>query len=281
MGPGSVAWWQAVSKTWADPVFSLFLAPFSKSAHAYDPKPGGGSLILGGTDPSYYTGNFTWVDADTTTGWWALGLEGASFGGSTQIPMKVNDDFCIDNKPVAMLDSGATMLSIPHSAAEVIYPALGMRTVNGLDLIPSDNRTGPSASITFTIGGQDYPVPAVWGCDTSSNMANAFGLGNGDLQGRDYWCVPNTIVNDKQMWVLGAPFLQSVYSVFSVAPTIVGFARLSSGASVDGTAHISGEGDDVAPTSGSGSSAAGRRGAPLGAVAGAVLAVLGAASLGL
>lgn len=272
LGPGRDAWWHSVSDSWSEPYFSLFLDPFTMSADSYDPQDGGARLILGGTDPSLYTGNVSWVDADTST-WWAVGLEGVSIHGQ-KLHMTVDPHYCVGNDPLAMVDSGSTVMSIPHDAADVIYPALGMRTLNGIDLIPSTNSSGPDMVIVYTLAGQEYPVDAVWGCDKADAIAQAFHLHTDDLSSSEYWCVPNMLVNDKQMWVLGAPFLQTVYSVFQAKPAQVGFARLSSAATATGEA---GGGDNGNGARVTGADSGARRigvGAGLGAAL-AALVVLG------
>lgn len=261
LGPGKEAWWQSVASTWSEPYFSLYLDPFTMGADSYDPQDGGARLVLGGTDTSLYNGNVSWVPANTSL-WWAVGMDGASIGGR-DVPMGLDPKYSMDGKPLAMVDSGSTVMSIPQDAAEVIYPALGVRTVYGadgaVDLIPSTNQTGPSMTIGYKLGGEEYPVDAVWGCDTAHNIATSFHVHEDDLSASEYWCVPNMDVNKKQMWILGAPFLQTVYSVYQAQPPQVGFARLSSAATAAGAGDGTGGGDggDQARVTGA-DSAAGR-----------------------
>ncbi|GMK56125.1 hypothetical protein CspeluHIS016_0211810 [Cutaneotrichosporon spelunceum] len=225
MGPGPDSWWRAVANTWSEPYFSLFLDPFSTSADSYNPQNGGARLILGGTDNSLYTGNLSWVPAQTDV-WWAVGLESATIRGQ-QVPLNVDKQYSIGDNPIAMMDSGSTVMSIPHDAAATIYPALGIQTIGGTDLIPSANMTGPDTTVVYTLGGVEYPVDGVWGCDKAAAIASAFSLSESDLARSPYWCVPNVAINTEQYWVFGAPFLQTVYSVYQADPPQVGFARLS------------------------------------------------------
>lgn len=268
MGPGNDSWWRSVANTWPKPYFSLFLDPFSMSADSYNPENGGARLILGGTDDTLYSGNLSWVPAQTDV-WWGLGVESATIKGQS-VQLGVDPRYAIDNKPLAMIDSGSTVMSIPHDAADTIYPALGMRTVDGVDLIPSDNATGPDTTVIFTLGGVEYPVDGVWGCDTAARIAASFGLSESDLSGHEYWCVPNMVVSSEQKWVFGAPFLQTVYSVFQADPPQVGFARLSkvavdTGSAGSGATHVAGA-----------DSSARRRGVCAAAVLAAVVGVLAA-----
>ncbi|BEI85796.1 hypothetical protein CcaverHIS002_0600830 [Cutaneotrichosporon cavernicola] len=243
MGPGPDSWWRTVVNTWSKPYFSLFLDPFSQDADSYNPQNGGARLILGGTDSSLFTGNMSWVPAQTDL-WWAVGLESATIKGQ-DVYLNVDKKYCIGNRTIAMLDSGSTFMSIPNDAAEIIYPALGMQTIGGYDFIPSDNMTGSDTTVIYTFGGIEYPVDGVWGCDTAADIAKAFGLSVRDLSGSPYWCVPNVVINTEQYWVFGAPFLQTVYSVYQANPPQVGFARLSkaavdTGNGKNGTTHVAG-----------------------------------------
>ncbi|CAK9781824.1 acid protease [Cutaneotrichosporon oleaginosum] len=251
MGPGNDSWWRRVADQWAEPYFSLFLDPFSMSANSYNPENGGARLILGGTDPTLYSGNLSWVPARLHE-WWGLPIDSATIQGHP-VRLGIDPAWCMDNKPLAMIDSGSTVMSIPHDAAETIYPALGMRTVGGVDLIPSDNATGPDTTVIYTIGGVEYPVDGVWGCETAANIAKSFHLAESDLSGYHYWCVPNMVVNTQQYWVLGAPFLQTVYSVFQADPPQIGFASLSEVAVQTGTSQ------GVGPTGAPGADSGARR----------------------
>jgi hypothetical protein len=269
MGPGKDAWWRKVANTWAEPYFSLFLDPFSMEADSYNPQNGGARLILGGTDPSLYSGNMSWVPAKLSA-WWGIAVESATIKGQ-EVRLGVDPRWCLDDKPLAMIDSGSTVMSVPHDAAETIFPALGMRSFtnfNGnVNLIPSENMTGPDTTVIYSLGGVEYPVDGVWGCDTASKIAGAFNLSESELSGSPFWCVPNVVENAEQYWVLGAPFLQTVYSVFQADPPQLGFATLSK------TAVDTGAGDTPSHVASADSSAR-RRGVGVVAVLAAVFGVL-------
>ena len=59
-----------------DPVFSFWLSRDPEAAI-------GGEMILGGSDPSLYEGEMTYVDVDTNPGYWKITMEGILVEGET------------------------------------------------------------------------------------------------------------------------------------------------------------------------------------------------------
>ena len=80
-----------------DPVFSFWLSR--------DPEAEvGGEMILGGSDPSYYEGEMTYIDVDSYPGYWKIAMGGINVGGET---MGCSGD-C-----VAIVDTGSSLLVGP------------------------------------------------------------------------------------------------------------------------------------------------------------------------
>ena len=77
-----------------DPVFSFWLSR--------DPEAEvGGEMILGGSDPSYYEGEMTYIEVDSDPGYWKISMDGINVGGET---MGCSGD-C-----VAVVDTGTSLL---------------------------------------------------------------------------------------------------------------------------------------------------------------------------
>ena len=80
-----------------DPVFSFWLSR--------DPEAEvGGEMILGGSDPSYYEGEMTYIEVDSYPGYWKIAMGGIQVGGET---MGCSGD-C-----VAIVDTGSSLLVGP------------------------------------------------------------------------------------------------------------------------------------------------------------------------
>jgi len=92
----------------SQPVFSFWL---NRDANA--PAGKGGELLLGGADPSRYTGAFTYVTVTSDT-YWEFNMDSLSIGGKT---------FCTNCKTIA--DTGTSLLAGPTAAVAEIQKAIG------------------------------------------------------------------------------------------------------------------------------------------------------------
>lgn len=93
----------------SQPVFAFWL---NRDANA--PPHQGGELVLGGTDPSHYTGTFTYVPV-TKKDYWQFNMDSLSVAGVT---------YC--NGPCnAIADSGTSLLAVPSQVATRINTQIG------------------------------------------------------------------------------------------------------------------------------------------------------------
>merc|ERR1719153_365902 len=95
------------------PVFSFYLSR-NPSAQV------GGEVVLGGSDPRYYSGNFTYVPV-SKKGYWQFAMDGAKLG---------NDTFCVGGCQ-AIADTGTSLIAGPSDEVQRINEKLGGMPVVG------------------------------------------------------------------------------------------------------------------------------------------------------
>jgi hypothetical protein len=171
--------------------FSFFLGNSNEEA---------GELLLGGTDPAYYTGDITYVPLLAPT-YWEITL----------------DDFVVDGQSYvtssehkAIVDSGTSILTGPASEVSKIAEALG-----GKEIVPGEyfvkcDYNGPNFDFTidgnvYTLTPKDYLIPD----------------GNLCLLGLMALDIP---APTGPLWILGDVFMRKYYTVFDSANKRVGFA---------------------------------------------------------
>merc|ERR1711872_434938 len=124
-----------------DAVFSFWLNRNPNAEH-------GGELILGGSDPNYYTGNMTYTDV-TREGYWQIEMDGMN--------SESNSIGC-DGGCVAIVDTGSSLLVGP----EVDF-VIGGRTftLSAKDYILQVTQMGQSQCISGFMG-MDLPMGPWW-----------------------------------------------------------------------------------------------------------------------
>jgi hypothetical protein len=159
-----------------------------------------GELLLGGTDPNYYTGDITYVPLSAAT-YWEIKL----------------DDFVVDGQSYvtatehkAIVDSGTSILTGPAEEVSKIASALG-----GKEIVPGEyfvkcDYDGPNFDFTidgnvYTLTPKDYLIPD----------------GNICLLGLMALDIP---APTGPLWILGDVFMRKYYTVFDSANERVGFA---------------------------------------------------------
>lgn len=146
-------------------------------------------LTIGGDNPTYYTGNLDWVDSAEPNDW-------SVRVGSVRLNQNV-----IATNFNAYVDSGTTTLAIPEQLYAMIQNQIPAQT-SSCSLLP--NLTFTINNINYTLGPKQY----------------SFYQGN--------WCHPNIFPWSGNSWILGSPFLQSVYTSFNIETNQLGFAPVRS-----------------------------------------------------
>jgi len=166
----------------------------------------GGELILGGSDPNFYTGEMTYVPVQRE-GYWEIGMDSMATGG--------NEIGC-NGGCTAIVDTGSSLLVGPTEQTDAINKMIG-----GVELIPGTgqymivcSKIDTLPDIDFVIGGKAFT-----------------------LTGRDYvlqvtqlgqtQCISGFMGLDLPMgpwWILGDVFIGRFYTEFDMGGSRVGFA---------------------------------------------------------
>ncbi|KAJ8016136.1 hypothetical protein DPEC_G00004050 [Dallia pectoralis] len=166
----------------------------------------GGELVLGGTDPNYYTGSFNYIGI-SQAGKWEVNMKGVSVGAEKL--------FCRDGCK-AVIDTGSSYITGPASSVSVLIKTIGATelaeggfTVN-CDLVKS------LPSVTFHLGGHGYVLTVedyiLWQSQFGEDICSV------TFRGLD---VPPPT---GPVWILGANFIARYYTEFDRHNNRIGFA---------------------------------------------------------
>ncbi|KAM8896963.1 renin isoform 2-T2 [Lycaon pictus] len=179
-------------------VFSVY---YSRNSHLL-----GGEVVLGGSDPQYYQGNFHYVSI-SKTGSWQIKMKGVSVRSATL----VCEEGCM-----VVVDTGASYISGPTSSLRLLMDTLGAQELSTNEYVVNCNQVPTLPDISFHLGGRAYTL-------TSVDYVLQDPYGNEDLctlalHGLD---VPPPT---GPVWVLGASFIRKFYTEFDRHNNRIGFA---------------------------------------------------------
>ncbi len=172
--------------------FSFYLGNCQKDA---------GELLLGGSDPQYYSGNLQWVPLLAKT-YWEITL------GDVQVNGK---SYTASSSTKAIVDSGTSLMTGPSEQIAQLAKAVGAKPfIAGEYLVTCDTTKLPNIDfvingLTYTLAPKDYIIP-----DGDVCLFGFMGLD-----------VP---APSGPLWILGDIFMRKYYTVFDYGNARVGFA---------------------------------------------------------
>ena len=171
----------------SDPSFSIYLNDGEDA----------GQLILGGVNPSLYTGPLQYHKT-VKNPYWSLTLTSVSVGLKKKSL----------SESVAIVDSGSSLLLGDSALISFITASIGPLSCQNITALPI--LTVEIDAFQYHISPQNYMLNNTLGCSTSFATAES------------------VVMGAQHFLVLGTPFLRAYYAQFSLANCTIGFAPMLS-----------------------------------------------------
>uniref|UniRef100_A0A3B4U913 pepsin A n=1 Tax=Seriola dumerili TaxID=41447 RepID=A0A3B4U913_SERDU len=167
----------------------------------------GSVLILGGTDPSYYTGDINWIPLYHATNFWNIQIQSITINGNT---------VACSGGCEAVVDSGTSLITGTSKDINNINGWLGASPGQYGDLTVTCRISVSQAAVTcsnmnllpnivFNINGYSFSLPpSAYVIKSASGCRTGFAPGT---------------------WILGEVFMRQFYTAFDVGNNMVGFAQ--------------------------------------------------------
>uniref|UniRef100_A0A6J0T7D3 Cathepsin D n=1 Tax=Pogona vitticeps TaxID=103695 RepID=A0A6J0T7D3_9SAUR len=169
----------------------------------------GGELLLGGTDPQYYTGDFNWVNV-TRKAYWQVHMDKVEVANG----LTVCKDGC-----EAIIDSGTSLITGPTDEIKELQKAIGAKPIIKGQYILQCDKLSTLPTVSFVLGGKSYEL-------TADQYALKVTVQEQTL------CLSGFSALDVPppggpLWILGDVFMGAYYTAFDRDNNSVGFAKCS------------------------------------------------------
>ncbi|KAI9278614.1 endopeptidase [Phascolomyces articulosus] len=185
-----------------EPVFSFYLGKDGGGGDdEYDDETQGGELVLGGVDPSHFTGDIHWSPV-RRQGYWEIELEDIKFNGEYA-----------DLGPVgAAIDTGSSLIVTPTTVAELINRDLGAEKNWAGQYVLDCNAIGDLPEFCMVFSGKEFCLSA------RDYVLQVQGQCMSGFMGMDISPPAGPL------WIVGDVFLRKFYSVYDLGNSRVGLA---------------------------------------------------------
>ncbi|XP_061183045.1 lysosomal aspartic protease-like [Saccostrea echinata] len=170
----------------------------------------GGELILGGSDPKFYSGNFTYINV-TRRGYWQFKMDGVKINGKTSK--------CCSGGCQVIVDTGVSWLTGPSSEIKSLNQAIGAKPSTSGDYTVNCSSIPRLPPVSFTLNGKDFTLQGKDYILTVSHQGKTTCMSG--FVGQD---VPVTIGGP--FWIIGDLFIGRFYTEFDLENNRVGFANV-------------------------------------------------------
>ncbi|XP_031176569.1 napsin-A [Sander lucioperca] len=180
-------------------IFSFYISRDPKAAV-------GGELMLGGTDPQYYTGDLHYVNV-TRKAYWQIMMSGVDVGNQLTL-CKAGCQ--------AIVDTGTSLIVGPKEEIRALHKAIGALPLLMGEYLIDCKRIPSLPAISFNIGGKTFNLTGEDYVVQESQLGRSI-------------CLSGFMAMDipppaGPLWILGDVFIGRYYTVFDRNADRVGFA---------------------------------------------------------